>query len=129
MIGNEMQKDELINELKKINDTDDYSNNIRINISQQRFEDLIEILESCKMVQLNLVNEIRSKLKIVPKSNINKRIAIDSANEIRIEKSKEKIVEAIEYLRRNNKKVTQSEVSKVSGCSVNTVRKYKEELF
>ena len=124
-----MQKDELISELKKINDTDDYSNNIRINISQQRFEDLIEILESCNIVQLNLLNEIRSKLKIVPKSNINKRIAIDSANEIRIEKSKEKIVEAIEYLRRNNKKVTQSAVSKISGCSVNTVRKYKEELF
>jgi len=55
--------------------------------------------------------------------------ATKKATNVRVEKAKQKIIDTVEELKAENKKITQYAVSKRSGVSVNTVKKYKELLI
>jgi Fic family protein len=69
------------------------------------------------------LNEIIQKPKIIVHSD--KKIkASASATEARIKKAKEKVDNAINILRMENKKITRYSISKMSGVSYNTIKKY-----
>jgi len=79
-----------------------------------RFEGLKEFKET-------LFNKIENVIQI---KNSNKRIATSKANEAKINKSKEKIENAINLLRMENKQPTAYSVAKIAGISYNTAKKY-----
>ena len=51
-----------------------------------------------------------------------------SATDVRVKKAQEKIMKAVEELGAEEKNITMYAVSKKSGVSINTVKKYKELL-
>jgi hypothetical protein len=122
---------EILEKLKnKIENIDSpYDSLVRVNITQYEIKLLLEMVESSTLykdnIKENLYNSLYNKFSVVPKNPINKQASIIEANEIRIKKTKHKIEQAIDYIKRNNLKLNQANVSKISGCSVNTVRKYK----
>ena len=50
------------------------------------------------------------------------------ATGVRVEKAKQKIIDAVKDLQEENKNITQYAVAKKSGVSINTIRKYKKLL-
>ena len=58
-----------------------------------------------------------------------KRNATKKAIEIKIQRAKDKIVNAVNLMNLENREITISSVAKVSGCSYNTVKKYKHLLI
>ena len=65
-------------------------------------------------------------ITIVPTKIANK--ATSRATDVRVQKARQKIIDAVTKIRVEQGKVTMYAVSKRSGVSVNTVRKYKELL-
>ena len=57
---------------------------------------------------------------------IKQREATKKATKIRQQKAKEKIENAVNILRMENKPINNNSVKRVSGCSINTVKKYTE---
>ncbi len=55
-----------------------------------------------------------------------KQKAATNATKLRVKKAKEKIENAVNILRMENKKISEYAVAKVSGCSINTVKKYRD---
>lgn len=49
-----------------------------------------------------------------------------NATEHRSKVARDKITNAVNYLRMENKKINMNSVAKFSGCSINTVKKYKD---
>ncbi|HHB95086.1 MAG TPA: hypothetical protein ENK88_08075 [Campylobacterales bacterium] len=56
----------------------------------------------------------------------NKRIATSKANRAKEEKSKENIINAINLLRIEDKKITIASIAKTAKISYNTAKKYKK---
>ena len=71
----------------------------------------------------NLISKLDNELRKPIKST--KRNATKKAIEVKKETVKNKITNAINLLNLENKKININSVSKVSGCSYNTVKKYK----
>jgi len=60
------------------------------------------------------------------KYSTKKQIAASNATKLRVQKARQRIENAVNILRMENKNITMYAVAKVSGCSINTVKKYKE---
>ena len=79
----------------------------------------------------NIPDDLKEALEVIikygirPSSSFKQKKAAAKATSIRSKKAKEKIENAVNILRLENKNITQYSVAKVSGCSINTVRKYK----
>ena len=80
--------------------------------------------------ELVLVNELYDKLvNAKPHSvSITKKRATKKATEVRIEKAKEKIQNAINLLHLENKTITHYSIATTSGVSYNTVKKYIPDI-
>lgn len=52
--------------------------------------------------------------------------AVATATKAREQKAKEKIQNAINLLRLENKNISEYAIAKTSGCSINTVKKYRD---
>lgn len=94
----------------------------RINLSEYHFDKLINIIK--KSGDTDLLEAVQAKKSLVDEYNQNKTAAAQTATEVRTAKAKKNIKLALEYLERNDKKVTQKAIVEASKCSVNTVRKY-----
>lgn len=88
-------------------------------------------------------NEVMELMKAISKSNYplyskiqkqynddisrditKKQLSIQEATKHRVSATKEKIINAINILRLEDKEITTYAISKVSGCSYNTAKKY-----
>jgi len=70
----------------------------------------------------NILDKIEKPKEI--EFSVKKSLAAERATETRTKKAKEKIDNAINILRMENKKITHYSISKVAKVSFNTVRKY-----
>ena len=75
------------------------------------------------VILFNEMKEIVNNPKQIEKS-IKKSIAADTATAARTAKAKEKIQNAINILRMENKKITHYSIAKTAGVSYTTVKKY-----
>ena len=75
----------------------------------------------------NLISKLDSELRKPIKTT--KRNATKKAIEVKKETVKNKITNAVNLLNLENKKININSVSKISGCSYNTVKKYKYLLI
>lgn len=79
----------------------------------------------------DIPQELKDAISIIKKygtksiSTQKQQLAAKKATQLRVNKAKKKIENAVNILRMENQKITQSKVAKISGCSINTVRKYK----
>ena len=95
-----------------------------------RFVELIEEfhknpnLETSKEIVQELSHQINNGKEV--KYSQKKSHAAKKATELRAKMAREKIVNAINILRMENKNITEYAVAKVSGCSINTVKKYRD---
>jgi len=78
-------------------------------------EDLQQALETIK------------KYGLKAKSTEKQKEAVKKATKIRQQRAKQKILNAIHTLKKEGKPINQYQITKKSGCSVNTVRKYIQE--
>ncbi len=76
-----------------------------------------------ELYSLNEMIELISKPKKIKKS-AKKMVATDKATEARTARAKEKIQNAINILRMENKKITHYSIAKTAGVSYLTVKKY-----
>lgn len=79
--------------------------------------------KSSKKLEVKLKNEIE-ELKEKTKTSEKVIKATAKAREARTELTNRKIIEAIMKLSNENKNLSQYAITKLSGCSVNTVRKF-----
>lgn len=76
--------------------------------------------------------EIKQALSVLQKYSIDvpssksQTVAAAKATQTRQNNAKRKIQDAINILRLENKNITEYAVAKESGCSINTVKKYRE---
>ena len=113
-------------------DIDDLSK-YRLDLSRDALKALVANIEEFnKNENLNtarkIVDEISHLLnngKEVKYSQKRSQAAL-AARKQRSKLAKDRIVNAVNILRMENKKITQSAVAKVSGCSINTVKKYRD---
>ena len=105
----------------------------RIDLNAKELDELVKAIESFNKeknleVASLIVKQISHHLnngKEVKYSH-KKQKAASNATKLRVKKAKEKIENAINILRMENKKITEYAVAKVSGCSINTVKKYRD---
>ena len=105
----------------------------RLDLSSSELKELVESIEkfnSSKSLDLasSIVEQISHHLnngKEVKYSH-KKQKAATNATKLRVKKAKEKIENAVNILRMENKNISEYAVAKVSGCSINTVKKYRE---
>jgi len=83
------------------------------------------IADETKIVLTNIIKKINN-LKFIYLEN--KRTATKNANEAKKKKSLEKITNALNLLRLENKKPTVNLIAKTAGMSYNTVKKYQAEI-
>jgi hypothetical protein len=81
-------------------------------------------LEVSKKIVDELMHQINNGKEV--KYSQKKSNAAKKATKFRAKMAREKIVNAINILRMENKNITEYAVAKVSGCSINTVKKYRE---
>jgi MinD-like ATPase involved in chromosome partitioning or flagellar assembly len=81
-------------------------------------------LELSKKIIDELMHQINNGKEV--KYSQKKSNAAKKATELRAKMAREKIVNAINILRMENRNITEYAVAKVSGCSINTVKKYRE---
>jgi response regulator of citrate/malate metabolism len=96
---------------------------MRITLTDEEVSTLISILEK---LEDDDIDSILEKLKEKPPVFKKKIAAIEKAREDRSINIKEKIVNSINMMRMENKKITLYSLSKESGISYVTVRKYEE---
>ena len=72
--------------------------------------------------------EIIEKYGLKAKSTIKQQKSAERATKARSDKAREKIENAINLLRLESKDINCNSVAVVSGCSINTVRKYKHRI-
>ncbi len=76
--------------------------------------------------------EIKKALETLQKYSIDKQVSIlqkqamKKATQSRTDKAKRKIENAINLLRLEGKNISEYAIAKKSGCSINTVKKYRE---
>ena len=114
-----------IDYIKSLNENEVYSKKVRIEFNLYEMKDTIlpylESLEDCHEREVLL--KALDNAKIIEYS-INKANAAEKATEARTAKAKEKIQNAINILRMENKKITYYSVAKTAGVSYSTVKKY-----
>ena len=114
-----------IDYIKSLNENEVYSKKARIEFDLYEMRDVIlpylENLKDCyeKEVLLKTLNNAK-----IIKYSPNKALAAEKATEARTAKAKEKIQNAINILRMENKKITYYSVAKTAGVSYSTVKKY-----
>ena len=114
-----------INYIKSINENEVYSQKVRVEFA------LFEIKDTVLPFLENLEDSFEKEklLKALDNAKIieyspNKANAAEKATEARTKKAKEKIQNAINLLRMENKKITYYSVAKTAGVSYSTVKKY-----
>lgn len=88
----------------------------------QKYINKLDVFED-DLILFNELKEIINNPKKIKRS-INKKIAAKKATAFRTSKVKEKIQNAINLLRIENKKITHYSIAKTAGVSFNTVKKY-----
>lgn len=88
----------------------------------QKYINKINVSED-DLILFNELKEIINNPKKIKRS-IDKQIAAQKATALRTARAKEKIQNAINILRMENKKITHYSIAKISGVSFNTVKKY-----
>lgn len=88
----------------------------------QKYIKQIEVREE-DLILFNVMKDIVQNPKKI-KHSIKKMIACDTATEARTVKAKEKIQNAINLLKMENKKLTYYSIAKSAGVSYVTVKKY-----
>ena len=105
----------------------DYTYRINLDIYQletlQKYIQKIENIQEEDLITFNEVKEIINHPKKIKRS-VKKMLAADTATAARTAKAKEKIQNAINILRMENKKITYYSISKVAKVSYVTVKKY-----
>lgn len=76
--------------------------------------------------ELKKAIETIEKYGLKAKSTARQQKSAQKATKVRSDKAREKIQNAINILRLENKPINCNSVAVTSGCSINTVRKYKE---
>jgi len=114
-----------INYIKSLNENEVYSQKVRVEF------DLFEIKDTVLPFLENLEDSFEKEklLKALDNAKIieysaKKANAAEQATEARTKKAKEKIQNAINLLRLENKKLTYYSVAKTAGVSYSTVKKY-----
>jgi len=110
---------------------------MRLNLKREEYELLIKMLNNMKLNEDDFKENgcydgyesfkdgLFDKLQNVKQIDTSsKRIATSNANTAKINKSKNLVDKAVKLLSSSNKKVTIYSVSKESGLSYNTVKKY-----
>ena len=114
-----------INYIKSLNENEVYSQKVRVEFTLFEIRDTIlpflESLEDCYEKEKLL--KALDNAKIIEYSP-NKANAAEKATKARTAKAKEKIQNAINLLRLENKKLTYYSVAKTAGVSYSTVKKY-----
>jgi len=114
-----------IDYIKSLNENEVYSKKARIEFNLYEIRDTIlpylESLEDCHEREVLLKALDNAKLI---KYSTNKAIAAEKATAARTKKAKEKIQNAINILKMEDKKITYYSVAKTSGVSYTTVKKY-----
>ena len=93
---------------------------ITINKDNQEFEDMPNDLKEA----LDVIQKYGMKAQSTEKQ----RLSAERATRVRSDRAREKITNAINILRMENKPINCNSVSNASGCSINTVRKYKDMI-
>jgi len=108
----------------------------RLDLSKDDLESLVKSIEEFNTSKdINeaslLVEKISHQLnngKEV-KYSAKKQLAANNATKLRVKRAKQRIENAVNILRMENKNITMYAVAKVSGCSINTVKKYKDFII
>ena len=108
----------------------------RLDLSKDDLESLVKSIEEFNAskdlnVATLLVEKISHQLnngKEV-KYSTKKQLAASNATKLRVKRAKQRIENAVNILRMENKNITMYAVAKVSGCSINTVKKYKDFII
>lgn len=98
----------------------------RLDLTLQELEALSNLINGKGYVSELAINNIKEMLfspTEIKKSN-KKILAADKATQARTNKAKEKIQNAVNILRMENKEFTHYAIAKTSGASFNTVKKY-----
>jgi hypothetical protein len=97
-----------------------YINSYKININSKL------------LIDNSLPNDLRDAFTTIKRYGIKKeptikqKEAAKKGTQIRQQKAKEKIENAVNILRMDNQAINNNSVKRVSGCSINTVKKYTE---
>ena len=83
-------------------------------------------IQSLKEVEGQKLEIEKLKVKPTSKATDKQTTAAAKATAIRTTRAKEKIVNAVNLLRLEGKNISEYAVAKESGCSINTVKKYRE---
>jgi len=89
----------------------------------QKYINKLDNIDERDIILFNEVKEMINNPKKIKRS-VNKLVAADKATEARTKKAKEKIQNAINLLRMQNKKITYYAITKESGVAYQTVKKY-----
>jgi len=106
-----------------------YDYRYRIDLDYDRLGVLQKYINAINIADekdIEFLNEIKEKVNNPKKikRSVNKMIACDKATEARTKKAKEKIQNAINLIRMQNKKITYYAIAKESGVAYQTVKKY-----
>lgn len=95
---------------------------MRLTLNDDEVTKLLNIIQS---IDTELYNVINAQYKAdISKDKSKKQSSIQEATKARERIAKEKINNAINLLRIENKNITAYAIAKKSGCSYNTVKKY-----
>jgi hypothetical protein len=111
----------------------DKDSKYRLDLSKESLDFFIENIEKFNKepsldVSKSIINELMHQINNGKelKYSQKKSNAAKKATELRAKMARKKIVNAINILRMENRNITEYAVAKVSGCSINTVKKYRE---
>ena len=105
----------------------------RLDLSSSELKELVESIEKFNSEKsLDIANSIVEQISHhlnngkELKYSQKKQKAATNATKLRVKMAKERIVNAVNILRMENKNISEYAVAKVSGCSINTVKKYRD---
>lgn len=105
-----------------------YDYTYRINLDIYQLETLQKYIQNIENTEEDLItfNEVKEMINNPKKikRSVKKMLAADTATAARTAKAKEKIQNAINILRMENKKITHYSIAKVAKVSYVTVKKY-----
>jgi len=97
---------------------------IRINLNKKEYSELIK-----KISNLNLSESLEWKIKNAKEFDTSKKqLATKNANKAKIEKSKEKIQNAINMLQLEGREINAKNIALTAGMSIITVKKYMKHI-
>jgi len=101
----------------------------RLDLTSVELEQLRRVIDEAEAagVMVDAVRETLEGMKIIEKT-LKKSVAARKATEVRQKKTREKIQNALNILRLENKEPTAFRVSKISGVAFSTAQKYLDRL-